>query len=476
MRKGIIMKIGTNVPALNTVLTLKGTNRTLTNEMKKLSSGLRINSSKDDAAGLAISDKLSMQIRSLNRASMNTMDGISFVQTADGALDSTMNMLQRMRELAVNAANGHMTPEDRDKIQKEVNSLTDEINANAKKVEFNNIKIFNGEVTTIFSSSSPNATVKYLSEDIAPGTLSFTVNNFGTPAAANIDITQAIANGASFKIGEVEVEIPQGATATQAVSILNKSAELAGLKFTPDSYATPTSGTFTTKKAGEYQEISITESSNPAIITNGVTKGTDAKISPNITHSGAGGSFTATQADGNMFTIVGKNGQEIAINLNTFSGTVPERVDVKIEDYGPLQLQIGGNYNQRMAINIPAINAETLGFTQWRKEDGVMTEVRLLNYMTHEGANEALEVLDDAMSFVSKVRSTLGAYQNRLEHTNRNLDVSSENMEASRSRIQDTDMADTMSQYTMLNVKYQAGISILAQANQRPQMILQLLQ
>ncbi len=449
----------------------------MANEMKKLSTGLRINSSKDDAAGMAISDKLSMQIRGLNRASMNTMDGISFVQTADGALDSTMNMLQRMRELAVNAANGHMTAEDREKVQKEINSLTDEINANSKKVEFNNIKIFNGEVTTIHSSSSPNATVKYLSEGIAPGTLSFTVNGFGTPAEALIDITQAIANGASFKIGDVEVEIPQGSSATQALSILNKSAELAGLKFTPDNNVSPASGKFFTIKAGEYQEINITSSSNPAIILNGVTKGTDAQISSNITHSAAGGTFTATQADGNMFKIIGKNGQEISINLNTFSSaTAPERVDVKIEDYGPLQLQIGGNYNQRMAINIPAINAETLGFTQWRKEDGVLTEVRLLNYMTHEGANEALGVLDDAMSFVSKVRSTLGAYQNRLEHTNRNLDVSSENMEASRSRIQDTDMAETMSQYTMQNVKYQAGISILAQANQRPQMILQLLQ
>ncbi|MDR1560165.1 MAG: flagellin, partial [Clostridiales bacterium] len=143
------MRIANNIPALTTALTLKATDRQLSGAMLRLSSGSKINSAKDDSAGLAIANKLSIQVSGLNRASQNSMDGISLIQTADGSMDGVSNILQRMRELAVQAANGVLEPSDKSKIQLEINQLIQEINDNANKTEFNKIKILSGETNTL---------------------------------------------------------------------------------------------------------------------------------------------------------------------------------------------------------------------------------------------------------------------------------------------------------------------------------------
>ena len=355
--------------------------------MEKLSSGYRINRAGDDAAGLAISEKMRGQIRGLNQASRNAQDSISMIQTAEGALTETHAILQRMRELAVQSANDTNVDVDRDALQGEINQLVDEIDRIANTTEFNTQKLLDGTKKGLVEAKD------------AVGTLQ---NN------SNVD----------FKI-TTATDIESSATIT--ITATNESTAFVGGNF----------------------NVSVVGGTSSAILA-------DNKI----TYDGK----TITLSDGTLKEM--KAGTSITISVKA-------KVDANKDVKDALSMQIGANSGQNMLIGINSMKAKDLGV---RNTNGTAIDIKDAGKAT-----AAITQINNAIEAVSEERSKLGAYQNRLEHTIKNLDTSAENLQASESRIRDVDMAKEMMEFTKNNILQQAATAMLAQANQAPQTVLQLL-
>ncbi|GMQ58049.1 flagellin [Vallitalea sediminicola] len=380
------MIINHNMLAMNTHRQMGaiGTNQAKSTE--KLSSGMRINRAGDDAAGLAISEKMRGQIRGLNQASRNAQDGISLIQTAEGALSETHSMLQRMRELAVQSNNGTNTNDDLLELQKEFNQLNSEVDRIAEKTEFNTKQLLKGT----------------LGVSMADGTL--------TKAAAT-------AEGVSFDVSGVKT----GETLTFDVSVAGKVT------------------------------VEGTNSGVTQTVTVGDIADVKAGTTLNFDKLGLTVNFTAdddfaTLADGKTITTTGT----------------------------ALNFQIGANKDTVLGISISAMDKANLG--TGTAVAGDVANIGAVDLTAAgQGFDKNIVVIDKAISQVSSQRSSLGAFQNRLEHTIKNLDTSSENLQSSESRIRDVDMAKEMMEFTKNNILQQAAQSMLAQANQAPQGVLQLL-
>lgn len=393
------MIINNNISALNTYRQLGVNNSANSKAMEKLSSGLRINRAGDDAAGLAISEKMRAQIRGLDQASRNSQDGISMIQTAEGALQESQNILQRMRELATQAANDSNVGTDREEIQKEINQLTSEINRIGNTTEFNTQKLINGD--------------KDASEAKA--------------ASAGVSVIDyASITGTDISIDGQD--IAKGANVDALVTSINGDATL-GAKYD-------------------------------------ASKDADGNLV--LTHKTAGAEDAALVSGGNV--------------LSTVAGE--DAVAAKTADETSLKFQIGANENQSMSLNIADMRASALGITtddttdsKLGVTDGTSSTIQesALSVLTHEDAAAAVTKFQEAIDKVSAERSKLGASQNRLEHTISNLNNSSENLQAAESRIRDVDMAKEVMEMTRTNILSQASQAMLAQANQKPQAVLQLL-
>lgn len=409
------MRINSNIAALNTLNQLSKNEKATNSSLAKLSSGLRINSAADDAAGLAISEKMKGQIRGLNKASSNAEDGISLVQTAEGALTETESILQRMRELAVQSASDTNTAEDRENIQDEMSQLIDEIDRISNTTQFNNMNLLDGSVGGKVAADLAN-------------TLTNTALNSTTTGASLLtaltddnDANLGIEEGDSIKIswavnGELQTATVEVATDTDVAALLTGITDTTGAVTDGDMDVTSSVAGF-------------------AGAIGGLT-------------------FEVTDAEGNV-----KSGaSDILSSFNESSAAK----DAKAVD-GRATLQIGANAGQTMKISIGDMSADALG-------------IKHLDLSTQEGAAVAISVIDEATKKVSSQRSNLGAIQNRLEHTINNLDTTSENLSSAQSQIADVDMAAEMMTYSKNNVLSQAAQAMLAQANQQPQQVLQLLQ
>jgi flagellin len=512
--EGKNMRINHNIAALNTYRQLTIGQSAAAKNMEKLSSGLRINRAGDDAAGLAISEKMRGQIRGLEQAARNAQDGISLIQTAEGALNETHAILQRMRELAVQASNDTLTDNDRSEIQNEINQLTSEINRIGNTTEFNTKKLLNGEVgnkTTIgntsvlsgASTTSASVAGDYLiainGGQNAIYTTAATKDNSGTPASVTLDLTSDFNTlfGSSSWDGKQSITIAQNGksatvsiagtdTVTSFLSKLNDAFKAQGM----DVSAKWNSSNFTieliSSKGGSAYDLSITENnfaSNVAFgfdtANPGGQSASDYTISVTNTSTGLTDSVTSNSPDASL---TGLNASGLkAINL-TIAGTGTSTL--KVEN-NKLDFQIGANSSQAMEITIGDMRANALGLTGTTSDytstagvtDGttsIATE-RGLDVSSHDKASKAITIIDNAINKVSSERSKLGAYQNRLEHTINNLGTSSENLTAAESRIRDVDMAKEMMEFTKNNILSQAAQAMLAQANQLPQGVLQLL-
>lgn len=505
------MRINHNISALKASNQLSRTNQGLDKSLEKLSSGFRINRAADDAAGMAISRKMKTQIDALEQAARNASDGISVIQTAEGALTEVGSMLQRMRELSVQAANGTNTEEDRAAIQSEIEQLTDEIQRISDTTEFNTKKLLNGDIDRKSYSNVSNVNLVSMSDSVAHANYQLTVKQDARQAvltgttidnslfAANAKINAAQAGTISINGSEVKVE--EGDTIDMvyekirnACSTLNidvystKSLATNGTDpstagYTVSKLETGSSLLFISKGYGSSNQIKI-NTTNPDLdnllgLKNNVTAtGVDAKVElgngyeTTATIKSNGKQITVTDS-GNfemIFEVEAGTAKTVFVDESTADGTdatitpgtdVP--VTVTVLDAGPMQLQIGANKGQTMDVRIQKVDPKTLG-------------IKDVNIGTENGAQEAISIYDDAITKVTSIRAKLGAYQNRLEHTISNLDVTNENMQEALSRIEDVDMAEEMANYTQKNVLAQAGTSMLAQANQRPQTILTLLQ
>ena len=408
------MRIQHNIAALNSYRNLTNNNSAVSKNLEKLSSGYKINRAGDDAAGLAISEKMRAQITGLETAQKNANDGISLVQTAEGALTEVHSMLNRMVELADQSANGtYQDAVDRENLQKEVQSLKDEIDRISESTNFNGIQLLDG---TMDGKGAAAATLA------------------GTGATAKV--TAAVAGAA----GVVE----------------EYTVDLSGIQVNAEGRAEVKFGGISGKIYIDVTEADSAESiaQKVAAAYNGLAA--EDKIDDNL-----GEYYIATSKGGKLVLTASRAGD--AANVNTaaiaFAGTgvAPTGQD--------LTLQIGdsaASYNQ-MTVSVKSMNTASLG-------------IENIDISSQAGAKAAIDVIKAAINKVSSTRGDLGAVQNRLEHTINNLSVTTENMTAAESRIRDVDMAEEMMAYTKNNILVQSSQAMLAQANQIPQGVLQLLQ
>lgn len=454
----------------------------ITTSLTRLSSGYRINKAADDAAGMAISQKMHAQIRGLQRASRNGSDGISFIQTAEGALTEVEAMLQRCRELSVQASNDVTTSlDDKKTIQQEIEALMSEIDRLASDTEFNTKSILDGTCCRQTSSSNTGVSVISMTDDVALTTYSLSITQAATKTsvtsgALTMAATDVFAEDGKVQINGQSIEIKKGETLEEAYARIRDCCEKMNIDVLPvngtDADGNPqkvplnaaSSLYFESKIYGASRNIEIT-TDNPELAKKlgvdgaTITQGKDAVVALDTT---SGFSKTATTfVEGNRVTVSDRGGFEIVFDVaGAEAGT---DADVTVLDAGFVAIQIGSNEGQDIDISIPAVTCESLN-------------IQYCNVCTHDGAQECITLFDEAIKQVSAVRAKLGAYENRLDSATSSLDTTSQNLTEACSRIEDVDMAEEMTEYTQLTVLSQAGTSMLAQANNRPQTILQLLQ
>ena len=439
------MRIQHNIAALNTHRNLGANNTAASKDLEKLASGYKINRAGDDAAGLAISEKMRGQISGLDMASKNANDSISLIQTTEGALNETHSILQRMRELAVQSANDTNVTEDRESLQKEIYQLKDEVTRISTDTEFNTQKLLNGD----FKDK---------------------VFHIGANGAQNIKLsvndTSASALGISSK-----VDVKTAGTATTGGVITKDGVDATFKESTPaekNASFTKTSTGWNDKNGADVTNQNILKQLNGESTINDGATATLAAPSGSASdqdynYDAATDTFTGVTTTTEVF---GKGTAEydaIKATVASTDLTVTAKIDVAETQ--------AGYYDATGNLVEASLTDRTIG-----KTDGDKVEVGGFDITTQTGADSAIATIDNAIKSVSDTRSNLGAVQNRLEHTINNLGATSENLTAAESRIRDTDMAAQMMSFTKNNILTQAAQSMLAQANQQPQGVLSLLQ
>ena len=477
--------INTNLSSLNAQRQLTSTSNSLGRSFERLSSGLRINGAKDDAAGLSITTRFSAQIRGLNQAVRNSNDGISLAQTAEGALNETTNILQRIRELSVQSANDTNNDSDRASLQAEVGQLKLELDRIAETTNFNGNKILNGD---------------FLSQDIQVGANVGETINVSIKGAATTDLARQVRVGGSevsstvFAGGNAFTITYQDSSTATGTNTANVRATVAA----DDALSTSSNNTSAIAKAAAINSLSDTTGVR-AIVGETQTTGTG---------------ITAVTLDGSKFITL--NDSKITgfrVEANDASGSLVDAINAVSDDTGVFasldkdsQLVLTASDGRNIELSVAGAGAASIGFAvgddvtrgsltiqsdnQFDLAGADVDEAGLtagvfgvnsnksvssVDISSRSGAVEALDVIDLALENVSSSRADLGALQNRLESTINNLSTTSENLSASRSRILDADFASETAQLSRNQIIQQAGVSILAQANQQPQIALSLL-
>jgi len=488
--------INTNIPSLNAQRNLDKSGQSLATSLQRLSSGLRINSAKDDAAGLAISNRFTAQVRGLNQAVRNANDGISLSQTAEGALAETGELLQRMRELSIQSANGSQSGTERAALQAEVSQLQQEINRIAETTTFGGRKLLDGTFGTESFQVGSNAN-ETISISIA--------NSRATAIGANTvassgDINAAVAAGATAPTNNVDAQnltlagnlgsstltIAAGATGDQLASQVEAVSASTGVTLsarTTASFAITAGATGTVSMTIGSRSGSTNYTASISVL---VTNTTDlSALADAINASSAASGVTAT-SNGGTLSLVNEEGR-----------------DIFIQDYNHTNAQhawLGGasGAEQWLHPGEPGFPEDsstvgaTLSFTSYQAfsatttatgsifaaatNSSTLSSVAGIDIGTQQGAQDALAVVDAALQFIDATRGDLGAVQNRLLSTISNLQNVAENVTAARSRIMDADFAAETANLTRASILQQAGISVLAQANALPQQTLALLQ
>lgn len=485
------MKINHNMAAVIANKRLMRTEDGLAGSIERLSSGLRINRASDDAAGMAISTKMKAQIKGLDQASRNASDGVSVLETADGTLNEVSAMLQRMRELSVQAANGTNTSDDLEAIQAEISSLTEEIDRVSRDTEYNTITLLDGSLDQRVYSNVRGIERIYISDSVDAQTYGIEVNasarhavaEGGVMPAATATTPVTAAQAGTVVINGVEVEIKEGDTFGTVYEKLRAGAETGDVNLMVVDDVADNSGTdenggyvptdpslggnlvFVSNRYGSSAEVNVS-CSNPDLaaylgLNSAGYQGHGSDVDVNFASGDNGFTTQATiVTDGCNVKITDRSGFEMSFEI--LPGVTGD-IDLEVTDIGTLTLQIGANENQNMEVRFPEISSKSLYIDQ-------------VNVRTREGGGRAITSFDNALGKVTEARARIGAYQNRLDSAVKSLEGTEENMTAALSRIEDVDMASEMSEYTKYNVLSQAATSVLAQANDMPQQVLQLLQ
>ena len=489
------MRIQHNIMAMNAYRNYNNNTSALSKNLEKLSSGYKINRAGDDAAGLAISEKMRAQITGLDQAQDNAQSGINLVQTAEGALQEVHDMLNRMVKLADQSANGTFDNEvDRKNLQDEVDQLMDEIDRIADSANYNGIKLLDGslskpefDITGITLGTGNAVTIT----DATKATNTLTAGAAGGTGTYTMTVQFF---GADGKVQSVDVEYTGSTTAADnATNIANALKQNSALSSVFDITANGTGVIFTSKVAGADGAKVTSVSTNGGGVTAGavptfadgadkfatIANGSkDIAAGNKLTVNGVTYEFVADESkepttDGAVAVIVGKTDADTVANLNkalesqgltaTKNGN---NIEIKAKENGQgLTLQIGDtsdDFNQ-LTVEIKDMHTAALGIAD-------------VSIATQDSAKAAVDVIKNAINTVSSMRGVLGATQNRLDHTINNLSVMQENIQDAESSIRDTDIAEEMMSYTKNNILIQSAQAMLAQANQVPQGVLQLLQ
>lgn len=385
------MRINYNQSAILANSCLNRTDKNMSAAMEKLSSGFKINHAKDNPAGYAISNRMNAQIGGLGVAKANTNDGISVVETADGAMGEISSILQRMSELAVQAGTDTVSDDDRAVIDTEIQQLKKEISRIAQDTEFNGQPLLDGTFDLKGYTNNPDVKVSFYSEEV-------NVAKYTIPFAGLISESTDMDGNTTYTVDKTKL-------ASLGVSGLN----------------------------AEY--------------------------------------------DGSILKITGDGNFDIRLDVDKSKYAALGDVDVDITGMGAMKIQAGANEGQEISIRIQEISLKKFGIDDLKFTadiDEVTGEP--IPGSSVANAQKGIDQIKKSMTYLSEARARLGAYQNRMEHNTTNLDVSSENMTASYSRIMDVDMAEEMTTYSTQQILSQAGISMLSQANQLPEKVLQLLQ
>ena len=445
--------INTNIPSLTAQRNLNTSQSSLATSLQRLSSGLRINSAKDDAAGLAISERFTTQIRGLNQAIRNANDGVSFAQTAEGALSTTGDALQRIRELAVQSINDTNSSSDRQALNNEVGQLIAEVNRIANSTQFNGQNILDGSLATLTFQVGANQ-----GQTISVDGVDSRASQLGARVATTASLSATeIGNGSNdLVINGNTVDISGATTSTDIVNAVNAVTASSGIqaqKATSVNTGALAATTGTATINGVTVAIDGTDATSVAASADAINALTNQT---GVTAVAAGTDITLSNSDGSDIVIVGTaldGGPETFLAGITFAGAVSD---------GPFTITGGTTVDVGGAL----LGAAT-------QNDQALTST---NVLTGADATTALLTLDFSLQQVSGLRAELGAVQSRFESTITNLSVTSENLSAARSRIRDADFAAETANLTRAQILQQAGISVLSQANAQPQNVLALLQ
>lgn len=556
------MRINYNISSIIARNALQNNDTRLSASIERLSSGLKINSAADDAAGLAISRKMSAQIKSLDQANKNANDGLSVVNTADGAMGEMHAILQRMNELAIQSANGTNANSDREQIQLEIDQLVAEIDRIADTTQFNAQNLLDGSFAYKGYTNTENIKVKSYGDGVANGTYligTVTYNHYedyttyvdegkiakkeerieaeNPENIKNALMTDAMLEAEATANPNIKVDEYKGFPDTARVilddeDIIIKANNEFEIKLTMNKRDPLTDiSTATIHKefiTTTYHNIAVLDDSGSRYNISNISNMKEKNNSANATwfsgskdvglknlkedfeeyfkteHPGVdlddieitefsetadgftidydvkeGMTTTSKTLDLELYQEKDENGNiknEKTIDNYKYSSTntvkttykiggnsIDEAIKLDMTGMGAMCLQVGANEGQEILVEIPALNAIYLG-------------VDNLDISTEETATAAIDIIGDAINFMSAVRAKIGAYANRIEHTITNLDTTEENMTASYSRIMDVDMAEEMTEYSTVQVLVESSTAMLAQANERPQSVLQLLQ
>jgi len=478
------LTVNTNIPSLNTQRNLQNASSSLATSMQRLSTGSRINSAKDDAAGLQISNRLTNQINGLNQATRNANDGISLSQTAEGAMQQSTNILQRIRDLAVQSANGSNSDADRSALQKEVTAQQNELTRIAQTTTFGGRKLLDGSFGTTSFQIGSNAyeTIDVTLKDTSATALgSYQIGSVGgsTATAASTVVTGTssplAASGTVTLVGGGKSTGVTYASGDSAKTIAGKmNGQIPGLSATArtvlqvtDSISSGSANMTMTVGGNSLSLVGVTSTKDMADQINanaaklGVTANYDSQAKK-LTITSATGENIAFGAD------TGNAGGAITVASQKSDGTFATGTDVRAN---------GGVAMGYVKLDSPTTFAMT-GDTGALFGDtkASLSKVSDVDISTADGAQKALSVIDQALANIDSQRADLGAVQNRFDNTISNLTNISENATSARSRIKDTDYAAETANLSKNQVLQQAGTAILAQAKQLPQSVLSLLQ
>jgi len=470
--------------SLNSQRNLNRSQVGLQTSLQRLSSGLRINSAKDDAAGLAISERFTSQIRGLSVASRNANDGISLAQVAEGALEEASNILQRVRELSVQAINATNSPSDRNALQLEVGQLTAELNRIAKATEFNGQKILDGTFGTALFQVGSNA-----NQTIVATTGNFKTDQYGDYRIEGYDsfVTSAhrldavgtfVVSGSS---GSATVVYAAGASAQDIAAAVNLVNETTGVTASGLTY---TDMVFTA--SGAYKFDMLSENASAVSVGFNISDATGVQ-SLSIAAAAFNdatpktGVVATVKDDGTGITLSHFEGENITITDTTFANaadvtliTTNSSTTLTMDTVASSGVVSGRvTFDAVKSFTIQGTAAEVISTAS---EASILQKVADFDISTVSGANLALSVADAGLQQISAQRAKFGALQNRFSSTISNLETAVENLSAARSRIRDADFAVETAELTRTQILQQAGTAMLAQANQIPQNVLSLLQ